>query len=366
MAKTKIEWTDRTWNPITGCTKVSPGCDNCYAETIAHRFAGQKSFPDGFAVTPRANRLDEPLRWRQPSNVFVNSMSDLFHEDVSRDFLLEVFAVMALAPRHRFQILTKRHGVMRATLRDAEFWYQVGRTARHRGYSYNLAEQYLADGTNIYDTASWQTRRSLPNVWLGVSVEDQKRADLRIPALLDTPAAVRFLSCEPLLGPIDLTPWMPAGYARSRCSGCLRFFAGDLTAACPSCGRKGYLTGSHTGNGRPNGQPLGWVIVGGESGRRARPMQPAWAREIRDQCTAAGVPYFFKQWGEWIPVPEQDGLFETDHDVRADGYHWPISQPHGAADGTEVVMRRVGKQAAGRHLDGRTWDELPPAAAVPA
>ena len=187
--KTKIEWTDATWNPVTGCTMVSPGCDHCYAETIAHRFAGTAAYPDGFAVTLRPERLDQPLRWRRPRRVFVNSMSDLFHKDVPDEYIACIWAVMALAPQHTFQVLTKRHGRMRSLLDDDGFIQRV----------WNEMDGFLPRAKHP-DESRWP----LPNVWLGVSVEDQQRADLRIPALLDTPAAVRFLSCEPLLRPVDL------------------------------------------------------------------------------------------------------------------------------------------------------------------
>jgi protein gp37 len=291
--KTGIEWTDATWNPVTGCTKVSAGCDHCYAETIAHRFDGTKAYPNGFDVTLRPERLDQPLRWRRPRRIFVNSMADLFHDDVADYQIARIFSVMARAPRHTFQILTKRHARMRSL---------VG------GDLYDLMVRDLADED---DDVMQKFRWPLPNVWLGVSVENQKWADVRIPKLLDTPAAVRFLSCEPLLGPIDLS------YSS--------FIGGD------------WLKG------------IGWVIVGGESGPGARPMHPDWARSLRDQCVAADVPFLFKQWGESRPLQAGDHI--PDRRVisvarEADGT-WPSFQ------------MRVGKKAAGRELDGRTWDEYP-------
>lgn len=365
MSTTSIEWTDRTWNPVTGCTKVSPGCDHCYAEGIARRFAGGPAFPNGFDVTLHPERLEAPLRWRKPARVFVNSMSDLFHDQVPDEFIARVWAVMAATPQHTYQILTKRHGRMRSLLRKGP--------------------QNLLDLQGAPAGASWNAPWPLPNVWLGVSVEDQKRADLRIPALLDTPAAVRFLSCEPLLGPVDLTPWMPSGHVRWQCSGCRRFYAGDLTPACPGCGREGYLCGSHVGNGRPNGQPLSWVIAGGESGPKARPMHPAWARQLRDQCQAAGVPFFFKQWGEWAPAPwvvrvcdpevgwtgTTEQLADAQRRAEAEGasisVQWdghvyrPTHKPWSLerVGDSPGAMRKAGKKAAGRVLDGRTWEEFP-------
>jgi protein gp37 len=222
---TKIEWADRTWNPLVGCERVSPGCDRCYAmgvarvrqfnpnPKIAAAFAGTTTNDGGVDWSGRVNRLDqrlaEPLLWpRKPQKVFVNSMSDLFHKDVPDSFIIDVFAVMALTPQHTYQILTKRHARMRSLLRQPMFWTRVGRQARHMGYAYDRSANYLSDGRNIYDTNVWEQLDRLPNVWLGVSVENQKWADIRIPALLDTPAAVRWISAEPLLGPVDLSAWV--------------------------------------------------------------------------------------------------------------------------------------------------------------
>jgi protein gp37 len=231
-----IEWTDATWNPVRGCTKISPGCKHCYAETFAERFRGVPGHPfeQGFDLRLVPTALDLPLRWKRSRLVFVNSMSDLFHEGVPADYIRRVFSVMREAKQHQFQVLTKR----------AERLEQLARSL---------------------DVP--------PNVWLGVSVESDAYT-WRIEHLRRVGAGTRFLSIEPLLGAIDELP----------------------------------LAGIH------------WVIVGGESGGRARPMSAAWVRSIRDQCQRAGVPFFFKQWGGFI------------------------------------------KSRAGRVLDGRTWDELPPAA----
>lgn len=292
---TKIEWSDATWNPVTGCEEVSPGCDHCYAKTFAERFRGVAGhhFENGFDLTLRPERLDQPLRWRRPRRIFVNSMSDLFHKDVPEEFVAGVFAVMARAPQHTFQVLTKRHGRMRSLLRSADF----------------------RDRVLGHDVDVWP----LPNVWLGVSVEDQQRADLRIPALLDTPAAVRWISAEPLLGPLSL---------------------GRYVWAEPSGFPDDWVRG------------LDWVVVGGESGRGARPMHPDWARSLRDECQQAGVPFLFKQWGEWRP----SGAVGIGRGMDArHRYLPPFDIPPGF--GTEV--ERVGKHAAGRELDGRTWNEYP-------
>lgn len=348
----KIEWTDATWNVVTGCEKVSPGCDRCYAETFAERWRGIPGhhFENGFDVTLRPERLTLPLKWRKPKRVFVNSMSDLFHKDIPNEYIAQVFAIMALTPQHTYQVLTKRHGRMQSLLSNPDFEKLVDRA---------LLTMPAASDSKLTGR-SWPLPKPgwpLRNVWLGVSVEDQKRAELRIPALVDTPAAVRFLSCEPLLGPVDLSAWMPARHASWRCQGpdCRRFYSGPLQQHCPQCGREGYWTGSHTGNGRPNGQPIGWVIVGGESGHGARPMSPDWARSIRDQSQAAGVPYLFKQWGEYGPTgymaigARSKGCVFVGDPIDDLGHRWE--------------MRRVGKGKAGRELDGRTWDEFPKAVA---
>ncbi|CPT76963.1 bacteriophage protein gp37 [Mycobacteroides abscessus] len=333
--RTKIEWTrsddgtpGATWNPVTGCTKLSPaspGCQNCYASTFAERFRGAPGhyFERGFDVQLRPEKLDQPIRWRKPRRIFVNSMSDLFHDDVPTDFIAKVFAIMALAPQHTFQLLTKRHGRMGALLRDGEFQQQV----------YDAWGQLeMPKGRPSMEDWPW-SGWPLPNVWLGVSAEDQKRADLRIPALLDTPAAVRFVSAEPLLGPIDLCRIPPYGDALT-----------DL--------------------GVPGTTAIDWVIVGGESGPGARPMHPDWARSMRDQCVAADVPFLFKQWGEWSP---EDGLNWSEGNGRRLHYARNYLRPDGTCavlgdDGRPgVCMERVGKRRTGRELDGRTWDQYPEA-----
>lgn len=309
---TKIEWTDETWNPVTGCTKVSPGCDHCYAETIATRFAGKAAFPKGFQVTLRPNKVNDPLRWRTPRRVFVNSMSDLFHDEIPDPWLADIFAVMAAAQRHTFQVLTKRHGRMRALLKDAAFAEQVLDRARGKGLQ----------------RADW--RWPLSNVWLGVSAENQATANLRVPALLETPAEVRFVSAEPLLGPVDLTSLQrrPDSSARiDALSGDVWHHpSGDIYAAAPGC--------------------IDWVIVGGESGRKARPMHPGWARDLQQQTTKAGRAFLFKQWGEWVPLKQM-----------------PAETSPGTSTASTVVagktVYRVGKHRAGRLLDGRAWDEFP-------
>lgn len=241
-----IEWTDATWNPVTGCTKISPGCAHCYAETFAERFRGVKGHPyeQGFDLKLWEDRIELPLQWKKPRRIFVNSMSDLFHEDVPDHFIGRVFDTMQRAAHHKFQVLTKR-------AEKLERWAN---------------ENFTRD--------RWPS-----NVWLGVSVENQDHV-WRISHLLRTPAHTRFLSVEPLLGSVHLAPEILAGI--------------DL------------------------------VIVGGESGPRARRMHPEWAIEIQRQCAQAGVAFFFKQWGAY-----------------------------------DSSGKRVGKKAAGRLLEGREWNEMP-------
>jgi protein gp37 len=248
----RIEWTQATWNPVTGCTKVSPGCDHCYAETFAERWRGTAGhhFEHGFDVTLRPERLEQPLRWKQPRRIFVNSMSDLFHEAVPDDYIIRVFDVMQNARQHTFQVLTKRHGRMRSFV--------------HRYLSGEFATQPL-DEAPLYATVDAPP----PNIWLGVSAEDQKCADIRGPVLLDTPAAVRFVSAEPLLGPVDLT-----------------FLAGIDGLRPDWCG----------GMGAPH-PLLDWVIAGGESGPGARPCDLAWLQALVAQCDQDKVPIFVKQLG---------------------------------------------------------------------
>lgn len=293
-----IEWTDATWNPVTGCTEVSPGCDRCYAKTFAERFRDVPGhyFENGFDVVVRWNKLNLPFSWRRPRKVFVNSMSDLFHDAVSADYIAEVFAVMAATPQHTYQVLTKRHGRMRSLLRNSVFEEEV----------YD-ALMDLPGGQQAIDEQ--RVRWPLPNVWLGVSTENQAWADVRIPALLDTPAAVRWISAEPLLGPIGLR----AVRGLDGQYGHRGMHHGPGTPGCPR-----ELHHHHDDRCE---FPLDWVVVGGESGPGARPMRPEWARALRDQCSDVGVPFLFKQWGGRTP------------------------------------------KSGGRELDGRTWDEYPAGAA---
>ncbi|GAA5073665.1 phage Gp37/Gp68 family protein [Roseibacterium beibuensis] len=376
---TKIEWTEKTWNPIVGCSVVSPGCTNCYAMKLAPKLAANPATPH-YAGTVESSRagpvwtgkvalasddaLTAPLRRRKPTMYFVSSMGDLFHEAVPDEWIDRVFAVMALAPQHTFQVLTKRAARMRAYITDRED-REIGR-----------AQDRQLTGPHPVPV--------LPNVWLGVSAEDQTRADERIPDLLATPAAVRFVSCEPLLGPVDLTS-IP-GTSEDE-DGKLDVWWDVLTGvAYDEWGTE--LSAQHwqdTG--------LDWVIVGGESGRGARPMHPDWPRAIRDQCAAAGVPFFFKQWGEWLPFcqmddPQGEALYfpqteeeearELDRKCRHDSVCIHLDGTHASTGDAgrfhhigvgafnqprDVSSFRVGKAAAGRLLDGREWNGMPEVAA---
>ena len=280
---TSIEWADATWNPVTGCTKVSAGCQHCYAERLMPRL--RQKFTD---VVLHWDRVDKPLHWKKPRHIFVNSMADLFHEKVPVEFLDTCFGVMAICCQHTFMILTKRP---------------------ERAVSY-IDEVNALNGIPNFPT--W-------NVWLGVSVENQATADERIPVLLKTHATVRFVSYEPALGPVSFSRYLQSA---------------------------------------PKGAPsrIDWLIAGGESGPNARPPHRAWFRSVRDECQEAGVPFFFKQWGEWRPkgvcfAPPSRCRWVFFNETSRDESSFPIS----------VLMERVGKKRAGRLLDGREWNEVPDA-----
>lgn len=294
--QTKIEWATKVWNPVVGCQKVSEGCRNCYAEELHNR--RHKAYQDGklqnipqyaklfSEIQLLHDRIDEPLFWGKTQKVFVNSMSDIFHEDIPFEFLEEVFFTMNEESRHTFMILTKRPQRMR----DFIEW---------------LINKWSDDSVGL----SWYPPN---NIWFGVSVENQEAADERIPFLLNTPASVRFLSCEPLLGSIDLTSYL--GFNDPKTKGPL----------------------------------IDWVIVGGETGTGARPMHPAWVRGLRDQCQEHKVPFFFKSWGEWIS--ESDYRFGD----------WPnLYQRKSHIFENGITVYKTGKKKSGRLLDGREWNELP-------
>jgi protein gp37 len=266
---TSIEWTESTWNPNTGCDRVSPGCDHCYALSLSGRLKamGQPKYQTdgdprtsgpGFGVAMHWDVVDQPLSWRRPQTVFVNSMSDLAHPRVTDEFIAAVFAVMGLADRHRYQILTKRPRRFRSLLQKSEFRSLVVQAMAERGGDLGFVEA-VHEG----DPAVWPLR----SVWLGASAEDDVRARERLPLLADTPAAVRFISAEPLLE--DITEGLHHSHPDDE--------SGPVLAS------------------------MDWVIVGGESGPDHRPMEIDWVRGIRDTCLRLDVPFFFKQWGGKTP-----------------------------------------------------------------
>lgn len=317
MSDTSIEWADKVWNPVTGCTKVSDGCRNCYAERMSKRLAGRAGYPeDGFKVTLHPDKLDEPLRWKKPARVFVCSMGDLFHEDVPDEFVAKVFGVMR-NKKYTFMILTKRPERMLKFLKRAKKWEGW---VTHDGTP--VAKAYDGTGIIVGDAGNWPPS----NLWLGVSVEDQKTADERIPLLLQTPAAKRFVSYEPALGPVDFEKWL-------------------VNLTCEACGR--WTCIGSLPHRIVNAPRLDWVIMGGESGPGARPLHPDWARSVRDQCQTAGVPFFFKQNGEWVECTAEEYLNANPG----------LNNRRVFPDGVEVI--RVGKKAAGCLLDGKEHKERP-------
>jgi protein gp37 len=274
VGTTKVEWAQKSWNPVTGCTKASPGCLNCYAERMAKRLAGRYGYPavEPFAVTLHPDRLDEPRHWKKPSRVFVCSMGDLFHADVPAEYVDEVFQVMADCPQHTFLVLTKRPENIQEKL-----YGHIG----------------LLGGGDF-----------LPNVWFGVTAENQAAADARIPILLQTPAAKRFVSCEPLLDLVDLTSveWPNKGGHRVDVLRggywCEAGYRGLGPAAQLGANRGGFTNHSDM-------ETLDWVIVGGETGPGARPMRPVWGRSLLEQCKDAAAPFFFKSWGTAYDIPKE-------------------------------------------------------------
>lgn len=263
--KSKIEWTERTWNVSTGCNKVSPGCANCYAERMAKRQKAMGNYPEGFKFTLRYERFNQPLHWKKPSIIFINSMSDLFHKDFPFDEIDKVFEVIKKTPYHTYQILTKR---------------------AERMYGY------------------FHSRGPAPgNAWIGVTVEDQERAIERIPYLLQIPGPVRFLSCEPLLGPLDI-PSIVAGHVVS--------------------GKQSY--------------GINWIIAGGESGPKARPVNPEWIKGLRDLCKNSKVGFFFKQWGEYNEQGERVGKRNAGKLLDNREYvNWPTGIHYGKGMGYNEI-----------------------------
>ena len=316
MAQSKIEWTDKVWNPILGCRHVSEGCRNCYAERMTIRLnamaqaSGNEELwaacsdvlkfdysevetgkAKGFngKVSLMTNRLHQPLHWKKPSKIFVNSMSDLFHEDVPFEFIIKVISVIQICEEHTFQILTKR------SERALSFFEYINGMIKSCGKACNMDDLIIS------------------NLWMGVSAENQHTFDQRRFYLSQIPTAVRFISIEPLLGNINF----------------------DFSEV----GKRD------------------WIIVGGESGPNARPMHPDWVRSIRDQCKEYKIPFMFKQWGEWIPSYNAgERSSEPGYYNKSIGDNW-VKHYHQFPDGQGMV--KVGKKKAGRLLDGKIYDEYP-------
>ena len=337
MNKTKIEWCDMSWNPVTGCSKVSSGCKYCYAESMSRRFWNEKvivgmgeNAGDNHPVTRRRlftdvifhpDKLEQPLLVKKPKKIFVNSMSDLFHEKVDFNHILEVFKIIHLCKWHTFIILTKRPERM------LDFFEWMQETIETQGL------EMLAD---------FQIHHGFENVWLGTSIEDQKTAQDRVPALLKTPAKVHFVSCEPLLGMIDL---------------------------CEIRMPDNRMLGNMLSNDFYNTK-IDWVICGGESGMNARPMHPFWVTQIHKDCKCANVPFFFKGWGEWIPAHTDDFYnrkFEKIDNwgtliVSGNFYEKAtITSGHQFSPDEEyaTTVFKVGKKAAGNRLEGTEWIQFP-------
>jgi len=404
MNRTTIERTEATWNPATGCTPISAGCDHCSARRTANRLRGRYGYPadDPFRVTLHKDRLDEPRHWRKPRRVFVCSMSDLFHPAVPDEFIVCVLQIIADCPQHTFQVLTKRAERMASFFAD---WWNPQRQVpmpKHRAvegktsaalflrqpcctecgrffmgclngrkkwkdeaitpnYRDGVDSDWWGHPSGLCDAFKWsrlgnqhgvavemeQTHLAvradalagpfpspLKNLWLGVAVESADYLD-RIGHLMQTPAAVRFVSLEPLLGFVDPT-MVPTKVGGAYYDALL--------------GRDYNTTTGYENTGGPG---LDWVIVGGESGPGARPMKPDWARSIHGQCEAAGVPFFFKQRGEWVLSDEVPAGYADTYSSKRRGSRNPCR----IVDGD--LMVRVDRKAAGRILDGRTWDEMP-------
>ncbi len=315
---------------------MSEGCRNCYAEAINLRLGTGLRFKPGHRKDIQLfldeRTLDAPLRWKKPRMVFVCSMTDLFADFVPDEWIDRMFATMALCPRHTFQVLTKRPQRMLEYVGTPDVYSRVGTAC---------AEMWRAPLTE----EQWP----LPNVWLGVSVEDQAAANARVPHLLATPAAIRFLSCEPLLGPIDLTGLGVPTHVHHH---------PHNDQSTPE--KRAALAAIVHAAAKQMGPALDWVICGGESGPDARPMHPDWARSLRDQCAVAGVAFFFKQWGEWFPRDQWEHNPTLVLPDDCDAYH-NNERTRVFGDGLNgfVPCHRVGKSRAGRLLDGCEWNEMP-------
>lgn len=308
LNKSGVSWTDYSWGIVDGCTKVSEACAHCYAEPMITRFQPDRKFTQ---IRTHPERLEAPLNTKKPGRVFVAPLGDLFHPDVPHEFIYKVIKMMLYTQHHTFQILTKRPERM-----------------------YEFVKWYIM-----------QTTEQLPdNIWLGVTAENQQRADERIPLLLQIPAAVRFVSVEPMLGPVDLHKYMwpvcwhwDAKYKTPQ--------EAIAAGAFAEKHRQGLISA--------HAEFIDWVICGGESGSNARPMHPDWARSLRDQCIAAGVPFFFKQWGEWFP---NDSRYTDSIPPNKDFYQY-FDKKH--IEFEDTFMCRVGAKNSGSILDGKEWKQMP-------
>ena len=321
MGATEIEWATDSWNPVTGCTPVSAGCAHCYAKRMSTRLRGRFSYPadEPFRVTLYPDRLDQPRHWRWPRRVFVCSMGDLFHPDVPFEFREKIWQTMFAATRHTYMILTKR------PQRMAEEWHSL---------------ECLGRGL-----AFWNGQPA-SHIWAGTTCEDQATANERLLWLQKCPAAVRFVSHEPALGRVD---WQFTDWVCARCRGPVTRTQRlrHATIDCATCGPDQHFVKIFVGN------DIDLIIAGGETGPGARPTHPNVFRSDRDQCVAAGVKFFFKGWGDCAPIGAMslDGVRRVHAGLRR--------IPEGRIDTGSESMFRVGKKAAGRLLDGRTWDEMP-------
>lgn len=361
-----IIWTDSTWSPVTGCTKVSAGCKNCYAEReVDIRWSkNPKSIFYGRAfadVRCHEEMLKQPLYWKKPRKIFVCPRGDLFHPDVPDNFITDVFMVMAAASKHTFQVLTKRPERMRdfmLHLMAKPMPDSVRDAALDRA-------RWFEDADAMDDYIQQQIEDGFPNVWLGVSIEDQATADERIPLLLQTPATVRWISAEPLLGSVDVSRWInPTGVTcpdvcpdtHYVADGDVETFVsnGETIPLCPYCGITASWTGYDAG--------IDWIVAGGESGAKARPMHPEWTRSLRDQCVAAGVPFLFKQHGEFLGglevANEQIDASKSGGWVSLDGAYHNGNDRSAFREGDAHVYR-CGTKAAGRLIDGQEWNQYP-------
>lgn len=356
MADTNIDWADKVWNPVTGCTKVSVGCQNCYAEPMAKRLQamGSKGYEKGFGyVVCHEDRLEQPLHWRKPRRIFVNSMGDLFHDDVPFEFIDRVFAIMVDCKQHTFIILTKRPDRMLEYTQREETRGMIGGWLKtnHGGMD---GKPFYDTGVAILGEHLWP----LPNVVLGVSGSNQEDMDKAVPLLLKTPAAKRIVSFEPALDMVDLKHYLITDlWYMAECGKC-GFFASsgyfngdDESISCPKCYSENILDVEGE-------KGLDLVIMGGESGPNARPMHPEWPRSMRDQSKGSFASFWFKQVGEYQHV-DGDPADWNNGEIPLNSDGTDCRGVEALIDDTCVKMRRVGKRKAGNLLDGVEHREWP-------